>query len=380
MPNSSSNLMRGRSRRRSFFFDVYLSPGSWILAGLVGGIIVASLGLFIEFVNPSLKGLNNLRFGADSEFYLWLAGLRPDIPNAYLVGDDVNLVSLGTNLLGPELIAWSLRSNVLILIFNYLILLLSIRMFAEAGNIRPVVLAFLFLANPSVLVSVLTINKEILALLSVALLCKYLASETRSKFLLFLLLVVSFLARWEHCAAVLFFLVITARVNPLRNRRKLQIVILVVLMSIAYPFAPHLAQTFGSESFQGTTVGQLTEVQSHFLYFAVAFPKICLNLFGGIVGLAHLGQTPTDPNNIYSSIIVPWSSFLNLVVASWFFLRRRATLSNDLVFFAVIYLVLFAVTPFVQYRYFLPQYYVMCLEISRRVAPQKYQVIQDSVA
>jgi hypothetical protein len=379
MTTRSSNPV-GKGTRRRLFFDVYLSPGNWILAGVVGCIVLGSVGLFIEFVNPSLKGLNSLRIGADSDFYLWLAGLRQDLPDGYLGGNDVNLVAFGSNLLGPELIAWSLRSNVLILVFNYLVLLFSIRMFAEAENIRPIVLAFLLLANPSVLVSVLTLNKEILALLSVALLGKYLASDRRSKGLLLLLLLVSFLARWEHCAVVLFFLAITAKANPLRYWRKLQIVIMVAVISVAYPFVPHLAQTFGSESFQGTTVGQLTEVQSHFLYFVVAFPKICLNLFGGIAGLAHLGQTSSDPNDVYSTVIVPWSSIMNLVVASWFVLRRRVRLSNDLVFFAAIYLLLFAVTPFVQYRYFLPQYYVMCLEIARRVAPRKYRVLQDSLA
>lgn len=372
-------ISRSPNSARRALLGVHLSPGNWMLVGVVGCIMLASLSLFVEYVDPSLKGLNNLRIGADSDFYLWLAGLRQDLPDGYLGETDVNLVSMGANLLGPELIAWTLRSNVLILVFNYLVLLFSVRMFAEAGNVRPIMLTFLLLANPSVMVSVLTVNKEILALLSTALLCKYLAAGRRSKGLLCFLLFVSLLARWEHLAAVVFFLMITGRMNPLRHWRKLEIVMLVAFISISYPFVPNISRTFGSEAFQGTTVGLLTEVQSHFLYFAVALPKICLNIFGGMAGW-FVGQQGTyDPNNIYATLIIPWSSFVNLIIASWFVLRRRTGVTNDLVFFATIYLVIFAVTPFVQYRYFLPQYYVMCLEIARRTVPEESGILRSSL-
>jgi hypothetical protein len=311
---------------------------------LVLAIFLGSLMLFFTYVGPSLKGENQLRIGADSAFYLWHANLSGTNPYGRDDEQRAGLIAVASNLLGPYLIATLLRDNLLILAFNYLLLLVSVILLTKNKHGT---LALLMLLNPAVLV----------AILSVALLAWHLEKPSRTK--LSLLLLVSLMARWEMSLLVLLFLLLRSRINPCS--RRMTVLFLIVTLTVTYPFVTGFVnQAFGEQS--GNTVVMLTNLQARYLYFLVLIPKIALNLFGGLVGLFRPAT-----NDVYNSLIVPWSCVANLLATIWFIFRRKFTLSNDLVYFAVLLSILFAITPFVQIRYFLPVYPILLTQFSRRI-------------
>ncbi len=333
----------------------------WITWWIVLCGIVASVAAFFYFVDPALKGETNLRIGADSAFYLWAAGLRPDNPYGTDFEPTRGIIELSSNLLGPLLIAVSLRNNFLILCFDYLLLFGTVWCFASSRPINASLFVFLLLLNPAILVSILTVNKEILAIFSTALFCYYLARGRKSKLLLAGIVLVSLLARWEHLLVVILFLLVT-RGGFFNRHRALTLIGVIAGISIIYPI---LAATsayiaaFQPEDLTGNTIVRLTGWQSKGLYFAAVIPKIALNLYAGF--LSSVRQDPTD---IYNRFVVPWASILNLVVTAWFLLRRKFRLSDDMLYFAALYAVLMAVSPFASLRYSLPVYVILCYSVT----------------
>jgi hypothetical protein len=344
-----------------------LPLGEWLLTPLITAIALFSIYLFAAYVVPSRSPAPDLRIGADSDFYLWHAGIRPDVPDGYSDKEDMALLSLGSNVLGPEIIARVFRTPFMILCANVFLFVLSIRIFAANTSLRVVLFALLLLLNPSVLVSILTLNKEIITLLSVAILFHYLNSKRRSWLELTALLAISLLGRWENLAVVGLFLILISVWSPLRSKRKTTLlglaVCLTVIYSVLYAFVATLLQ---ADELPGDTIAILSSAQEHFLYFAVALPKIALNLFGSGIAFLYRGAKLEVTNDVYNSLIVPLSSLVNLAVTLWFFVARRVSLDDDRLYFIALYLLIFAVMPFIQPRYFLPQYYFVCFELSRR--------------
>ncbi len=338
------------------------SFGAWLMWFLVLSLIVSSIGIFFVYVDPSLTGATNLRIGPDSTFYLWYAGLVRDNPYGANSDPTIALVSLGSNYFGPVLLAQVLRNNFLILCFNYSLFGLSIWYLAKSTPLRVALLTFVLIFNPLILVSILTLNKEILAVLSTAMLCRYVSSESRSKLLLAGMLVISLLSRWQHLVAVCLFLLLIARRSPFRSRRKLAIALIVIAITLIYPTVADFVSitAFGSEELKGNTIAALTAMQAHYLFFLSALPKVALAFVGGLTVPFLQEQEASD---VYNRVIVPLGSVFNLVMLVWFFFSRRLRLADDMILFAVVYAVLFAISPIAQVRYLIPIYVVICREV-----------------
>jgi hypothetical protein len=337
----------------------------WLLWLIIVLTVCGSLVAFVLVVNPSLKDENNYRIGADSKFYLWGAGLVRDNPSGSNYDAPPSLVAVGSNLLGPILIATVFRDNFSILCFNYFVLFCAIYCVRLTRCVDCAVLSILLLVNPLILVSVLTLNKEILAVAASMLLYCYLDRRRKSRLLLAMLLTISLLARWEHLLLVLIFLVITSQKSRFNQHRGMALIAIILLITVCYPFiSGFINLSFGSEPLEGSTIVKLTDLQAHFLYLVVAIPKLLMNLYGGMVGFLRNAEDGTD---IYNVFVVPWGCLVNAVVTMWFLLKRRGGLSRDMLFFAAIYGVILSASPFVQTRYFIPIYVILCVEIATRV-------------
>jgi hypothetical protein len=343
----------------------------WLIWITVACFIVVSLWLFFSFVSPALNGTTNFRIGADSAFYLWAAGLRHDNPYGADYDYRVKLIGLGNNLLGPLLIAATLRSNFLILCFNYVLFFLTVRYAARSRPINSALFTLLLILNPAVFVSLLTVNKEILAVLTTALLCYYIASGRQSKALLAAIVPISLLARWEHLLVVIFFLLVT-REGIWNRHRVLTLLGVIIVLSAIYPLmAPSILETFRPEDLAGgNAIVKLMAMQSNGMYFAAVIPKIALNLFAGVVVLFN----SRDPSDIYNSLVLPYSCIVNFVVTVWFAMCRKFRLRDDMLYFAALYAVVMALSPFAQTRYFLPVYMVLCLKITESLSSDSPQL------
>ncbi len=357
-------------------FTWRLMVSDWVTCILILFIVLTSVLLFFVYVNPSLNGTNGLRIGADSDYYLWFAGLRKEAPSpdlGYTYDGVPELVSIGGDILSPVMIARLLGSNILILCFNYLLFFVAVRLFAQSVPMRAPLLTLLLLVNPAVLVSILTVNKEILVLVSVAMLCKYMASDGKSRLLLLGALLIGLFGRWQHFVITIFFLMLVGRVNPLRRRRNLTICVLVLSITVAVSyFSSTIYVLIGmrsGDSLQSKMGLMLATAQDHFLYFAVVLPKIAQDLYSGAFLYGRISKARPSVD-IYNTVIAPLSSLANIVVTIWFIATRRFSLDNDRLFFAVVYMLLFGVLPFAQCRYCLPAYYFLCVEIATRAKPE----------
>jgi hypothetical protein len=327
--------------------------------------------LFFWIVQPSLLGKNGLRIGADSAVYLWYSGLDSDrvlLKTAYHVEqpypDEITLVAFGGNYLGPYLIASTLKSNFLIMLFNYVLFFVSLHYLFKLSGVRPKMLTVLLLINPITAVSIMTLNKEIIVLLAAALFAYYM--ESRSKFLLLIVLSVSMIARWEQAASVLIFLLLTSRLNPWRKRRGFTIALVIMGITVSYPqIAPTVASLFSAANdFNGGLMTALAYLQDHYLFPLAIIPKVLMTFFGTFVSIYYAKHW--DWSDLQNSFIGPVSSLLLAIMLIALKNLKKFSMCNDLIYYSFLFMVILASSPFLQPRYMYPMYVFACIELSRK--------------
>lgn len=342
--------------------------------------IAATLVFFVLIVQPSLSGVLKVRVTADSELYISLADALSSTPE--------RLVGIGANYLGPFLILRLARYNQLavallncgLFVAAYLVLVKNF----ELSRLR--LLGLLFL-NPMVAASLLSVNKEILALVCTAFIACYLATGRRWQ--LVTALVFSILTRWQMTVVILILLGIRSRLNPWMRYRWLTLAVLVGLITVLYPpvlrvaFAAGLESQFTSRQLASTAgLTQLLEtVQANYGFFLVLVPKLVLNYFGNVLRIFDFVVRPDslDYGDIYNNMIVLGHQICMLMIFLFAIRRRKLSLANDSVYFLAIYSLVFAIGILINYRYFFPVYLILCLELSlRRSAPTESPAMPSS--
>jgi hypothetical protein len=216
----------------------------------------------------------------------------------------------------------------------------------------------LLLLNPTTTTSILCLNKEVVDLFCLSL---FLYSRVKDKkWMLLITLVLALINRYEFCVVMLLFVVAGSRWNPLRGKRIATLLLLVVALNFAIPFwgSEMLAQRF-EEAASANTIAFLDRLQMHYLYILAVIPKIAENLFGQIVN-PQVWKAPTTwlIVNLFNNI----SYLIVITVAA---IKRRLTLRNDLIYFAVFGALLVAQSLSVQPRYFQFIYILLCLQIAQ---------------
>jgi hypothetical protein len=347
--------------------------GDWIFWYGIALFMAALIPLFFLVVQPSLLGKNGLRIGADSAVYLWYSGLDSDsalLKTAYHVEqpypDEVVLVAFGGNILGPVVIATTLKSNFLIMLFNYALFFVSLRYLFKLPGVRIKMLLTLLLINPITAVSIMTLNKEIIVLLAAALFAHYLESS-RSKFMLLIVLAVSLVARWEQTACVVVFIVLTSRVNPWRKRRAFTTFLVIAGITVIYPqVAPFLNPVFlAGNDVGGGLLTALGWLQGHYFFYVALIPKMLMNCFGTFINMFYTYRT-WNWNDLQNSFIGPLSGIILVIVMVCTIWSKRLNLNKDLIYYSVIFMVILSASPILQPRYMYPIYVFLCAELSRK--------------
>jgi hypothetical protein len=326
--------------------------------------------LFFWVAEPSLLGKIPYRVWCDSPVYLWTAGVDTD-PGLLLerhsslletqtgAFDWTQLVEFSSNYLGPVLIAVLAGSNFRIMLVNSVLFFLALHYLFKLRNIRPKLLTILILINPFTIVSILTVNKEIIALLAVALFAYYM--EKRSWFLFPVVLAVSFLARWEQAALFLLWVLLVSRLNPLRAHRLAVILMVVMGISIVYPQMKSFTGLWETDSHVMNT---LYSIQQHYLYFLVLIPKVILNFAMNILDVRDYGQI--DWRDLTNSAFLMLHEVLMVALTFAIIRSRRFRLQSDIVYAAVLVTVVFCSAPLIQPRYLYPVYIFACIEMAKR--------------
>jgi len=330
---------RRRQRGRGFVLVLLLSLG----IAIGGAAFLWAVG--IDAINLR----NDLQFFADSSTYHEVA--RGDV-----IGIDGfnDFIGIAGNFLGPLLILNVCGQNYYaVLLFNLLLFIASIAIISRAVDAPPFKLALLLLMNPMTLSSLLSVNKEILSMVVVAILLS--ALRRRSVALWLAAGAIALLVRWQLTLVILALFVIDSGVNPFARRRGWTLVVVVVGLSVTYSALIEVfsgiraAFELSVEDYDGSGFYEgLVGWQDRGLYWLV-FPAKAIHL---LFGLGLRFDRLIAPVNHYNDVWQLLHSTMTLVAFLLLWRRGRARLANDLVFVSVIYVAVFALSPIYAPRYF----------------------------
>jgi hypothetical protein len=338
----------------------------WILLWAIVAYFVLCYALFVSYVEPSFIGGNNLRIGADSAIYLAVAGVvrsNSIDPNAF------PLLSFGGNFLGPVLIAKLIPSLAGIAILNLTFFGICLWTADTLPGVKTGWFFWLMILNPLTTPSLLTLNKEILSILAVVLFLKYVSADIRSKRLLAVVIVTAILARWEQALVTILFLLLEHRKSPLRGRRWLCLSIMIISITIIYPFLVNTTlvnmASLLSVNENGALMPRLNEVQAHYGFPLIVLAKILLNLWGEVLRPNYFwtAYLKVDFTDIQNSIAIPLDCVATFFVSVAALVSRKLNIRKDSVYWIAIYSVATAATPLFQPRYQYAVYAILCLEV-----------------
>lgn len=310
---------------------------------------------FIIIGIDNVSAESSLRITADAPTYKVLAK-QEDIP----------LISIGGNYLGPVLIYKILNCNeYLVYLFNVSIFLLAFKFVKNTKKYNVKLFAKYIMINPIFFFSLFSVNKEILLL---CIITGFYSSDKKRKFLF---LCLSILVRWQLTLFLLLDLLINSKFNFLYKYKKSLIFIFVLVISLVFPILQNTfsqvqnsSDIFIKEDIDGSgLVGKLNSLQYKNLgYLIVVWPKIIQNLIGPLIRIRKI----FDFSDFYNNFIMMANAFCNLIMLILFILKRKIDIENELFFSMIIFSIIFGLSTFIQPRYFLPIYVLMALILSEK--------------
>jgi hypothetical protein len=323
-------------------------------------IAMCSAGFLAWIGIDVLSGRSDSQFFADSTTYHEAA--RGDLIQLDSIGD---LVGVASNFLGPVALVKLAGDNYYaVMLINAALLAFAIGSLSLTLRLNALALLGWLLLNPLTISSVLSVNKEVLSLVVVALLVR--GWVGRSWPVLLLAAMISVLVRWQLTAFMLILGIIVSSLNPLREHRSWSLVALLLVLSALYvlmaPVLEPIRMTFelAAVDYEGSGLYErLVAWQEAGAYWAVFPIKAVHLLFGMGLRMDRL----LAPENIYNDVWQLLHSTALLVVCSALVTSRRFRLGNDLVYAGLIYVAVFAITPIYTPRYFYPVYVLWVLAI-----------------
>jgi len=325
-------------------------------------IFTMSVITFYFICIPVFSGESDFRFYADSMFYM-------DFSEKYeqYLANGYYFIGMGGNLLGPFLIYQVLFGNViLIFLFNLGVYWTFAKLIMGIFNLNRLQFSVFFFISPISYFSLLSVNKEVLVI--IALMCFFLFYHKKKISWLLLAFVFSVLARWQLTLVFVIFIVVYSSFNPLRKKPLFQLFILLISISIVYPFvggkftAVNEAIISAKQELGGGGVYFfLSDLQSRFFGYIVAFPLKALHLF---VGMATNFKFAFRLDDFYITTGLFYQAWLQLIVLLLFLYRillNRMIVFTPLFSLLVLYLMIFSLSPIYNIRYMYPAYILMLI-------------------
>jgi hypothetical protein len=318
--------------------------------------------LFQYWLNPTLDGRADAHVAADSTTYMAFADcLRDGCRDPWMLA---SLASFPNTLWAPVLLALALKSTAVIAVFNTGIFLASILLLKRsAPHMQLDLFMILLLVNATTMVSLLSVNKEIIDLFVVSLFC-YSRSAGRSLPLL-ICLAIALLNRYEVCAMLLLFLFLQSKLNPLRKHRTLALSVLVILLTL---FLPILAMENLSARFEEVQqIGHegailfLDNLEMHFLFIIAMAPKLAEVMFGELLSLPSRWST-YSLNDAANTYILLLNNLANVLVVAVLLCKRTLSLKSDWVYLAAVCAIAVSTSLVNQPRYFYICFILLCMQ------------------
>jgi hypothetical protein len=315
--------------------------------------------MFFQWMQPSLDGRTDQHIAADTGTYTDLAdAIREGRPNPFVIAA---LAKFPNNLWMPVLLAIAFRDPLAIVIVNYLILFLSIFLLKKTFSLSMGTFIALLLLNPTTTVSLLSLNKEIIDLLGISLFLY--ARSARLKGLLLFALLIAVVNRYEVCVFMLLYLFVTSSFCRWHAQRIRMLLLIVLAIDIFLPFfgSASLEARF-AEASNGGLIALLDSMEIHYLYFVAVVPKIAENLFAELFSVSK--WMSYEANDLANSYVVGFNNLANAIVFLLLLKKRRLSIRNNLIYFAMLGSVVMALAMVVQPRYFYCVYILLCLQVA----------------
>lgn len=332
---------------------------TWILSMWMVAYIGISFFVFSQWVAPSLDGRTDQHIAADSTTYIYFAdSLREGRADPLVIAA---LSAYPNNLWFPVLLAFLLKSTFAMVLANYAMFFLALVLLEKTFSFSIEIFITLLLLNATTTISLLSVNKEIVDLLAVSIF--FFAYRRHRYGVLLFALLFTFINRFEVCMVMLLFLLAKSKLNPLRRRRVMTLIALIIALSLMLPL---LASNSLNERFQeassGQTVAQLDLLEMHYLYGVAVIPKIAETFFGEILNVSKWETSYTNFSDIANSYILLSNNLATVIVLSVLVKKRTLVVRSDLIYFAMLGCIVMAVSLVIQPRYVYFAYVLLCLQ------------------
>lgn len=351
------------------FRPIELSKIALVLG--LGLYVLFSLVLFFAVIDPSLNGETQNHITADSSRYMYFAdSLREGRNEPWVL---LAMSSFPNTFWVPVLLALLINSTALIVVLNYAIFFCAIWLFTRAVKVRIGILLALLLVNATTLISLLSVNKEIIDLLAIALFCYWLSKG--KKLALVLALLIAILSRYEVFLATMLFMFLRSAMNPLRRHRLGSLIGVCAVISILFPIissTPTIANRIDeavATAQSGGILITLDNMQLHYLFIVAAIPKITDNLFSALIDVGRWSTySMEDAANTYILFLNNLATLYVLFVLVW---MRRLNVRREWLYLAATIAIIMSISPVVQPRYFYSCYVLFCIEAARKREPSE---------
>jgi hypothetical protein len=342
----------------------------WIFIWTFCLYLVVCWACFFAFEQPRLNHDSAVRFGADSPTYWEVVDYRNEH-----VDTAPSLIGFGTNLFGPVALGTVLGSGIAVGIFNTVLFFIAVEIACSIPGVDRYRLLFLLMICSETAPALVTLNKEIMVLFSVLLMAKYIYSEKRSGILLGAVLVASVLTRWEQVAIILLFLFLQRKGSVFQRHPWLAVASVVAALTVIYSLIAMVPGS-GIKGFTryangANTIARLNTIQTHFGFPLVMVPKIILDISGELLRPLTYIRWVQDVGfgDIHSWLLVPLFSAVLIPALVIAYRRGKLNPRRPVALLIIMYLLVVAVTPFVQPRYNYFVYVLLCLELSKNEDP-----------
>jgi hypothetical protein len=339
----------------------------WVVIGLFVLYLIFSYGIFFETIAPVANFSVQPIIAADAGAYWEASGVRP---TSFQQHPDLYVDPSG-NLFGPVLEAKVLRTDFNVCVCNCLLFMLCLWVLRSMPEFDRATFLLLMMANPFLIASLISLNKEIFALTGVVFFIRYTRANRFRFAWLSLALTLSLFARWQQVLVMLIYVAFGSRLSPFRNRRGWGLAVTVFGFTVAYGVIYRIVPSFFgaliAQAQGGHTISLLDNIQANFGFPLVVVPKILMNCMGHWSSPGYFLNEffYGDFSNWRDQIFLQAHTLLLTCLLVGLFFTRKLRLRHNTVYLLALYLVMIAVSPMIQPRYEYAAYVLLCLEASR---------------
>lgn len=333
--------------------------------------------ILLQFIEiPFLQGNGEIGFAFDSNSYLYRAHELSKFKSISIF----TLYEMAiTNSFGPVILGVITSNNYyLIWLFNLGVYFICSSYLIRVLDLKASYFHLLIFINLISWISIVSLNKEIFAFAGIASLVYFM--QKKNLYRLLILILANFLVRSEMVLFALVIVVIFSDFMLFKKHRKLQVVLFLLLISMALPiYTEHLRASI--EFWTNQAIAKHGEgsglylfwikMDTNYLYiFSFPFKLIHLTVLNAIVFLMN---PKVNLNFYFHNFAETLQSFSFIIIYSYILKHKiYRTISNDFFYISFFYFIIFVAVQIYTPRYLYAGYILLTILITSRnsILPQ----------